>query len=80
MDLDRWRRVERVLDCALTADPSSWPVLLTDTCNGDPELRAEVEALLAQRDAAERFLASPPAAAISALVAEAREHKDSATG
>jgi serine/threonine-protein kinase len=70
MDLDRWRAVERVLDRALASDPSSWPALLADTCGGDPALRVEVEALLAQRSAADDFLASPPTAAVSALVAE----------
>ena len=75
MDLDRWHRVEQVLDRALTSDPSSWPVLLADACSGDPDLRDEVEALLAQRDAAERFLASPPSAAMTALIAEAKSYK-----
>ena len=70
MDLDRWRAVERVLDRALASDPSSWPALLADSCAGNPELRMEVEALLAQRSAAQDFLASPPTVAVSALVAE----------
>ena len=68
MDLDRWRLVERVLDRALASDPSAWPALVEDLCSGDPELRGEVEALLAQRSAAEQFLASPPSVAASALV------------
>ena len=70
MDLDRWRAVERVLDRALASDPSTWPALLADTCGADSELRVEVEALLAQRSAADDFLASPPTVAVSALVAE----------
>jgi hypothetical protein len=73
MNAERWQLVERVLDRALTSDSSSWPRLLDDTCSSDPELRAEVESLLAQRSAAEQFLATPPSAAASALVAEARE-------
>jgi hypothetical protein len=73
MDSDRWRRVESVLDRVLMSDSSNWPELLDDSCSGDPELRAEVEALLAQRSAAEQFLASPPVVAASALVAEAKE-------
>jgi serine/threonine-protein kinase len=73
MDPDRWQRVESVLDRALMSDPSGWPALLDDTCSGDPELRAEVEALLAQHSAAEGFLESPPAVAASALIAEAKE-------
>ena len=72
MDADRWQLVERVLDRALMSDPASWPTVLDSTCSGDPVLRDEVEALLAQRSAAERFLESPPVAAAAALVAEAR--------
>jgi hypothetical protein len=68
MDLDRWRLVERVLDRALASDPSAWPALIDDLCSGDLDLRGEVEALLAQRSAAEQFLASPPSVAASALV------------
>jgi len=71
MDLDRWRLVERVLDRALASNPAAWPALIEDLCSGDPELRSEVEALLAQRSAAEEFLASPPSVAASALVLEA---------
>jgi tetratricopeptide (TPR) repeat protein/tRNA A-37 threonylcarbamoyl transferase component Bud32 len=72
MDADRWQLVERVLDRALLSDPASWPTLIENTCSGDPELRAEVEALLAQHSAAERFLESPPVTAAAALVAEAK--------
>lgn len=73
MDLDRWCRVERVLDRALATDRSRWPALLDDTCAGDPELRSEVEHLLAHLPDAEQFLVSPPSAVVSALIAEAME-------
>ena len=73
MNVDRMRRVEAVLDAAITREPTQWPALLDEACSGDPELRCEVEALLARLDAAERFLDSPPGAAAAALLAEARE-------
>ena len=73
MNRARWRLVERVLDRALASDPSVWPALLDDMCRNDPELQVEVEALLSLRDAAEGFLASPPAVAASAVVADAAE-------
>lgn len=72
MDVHRWHLVEEVLDRALGCEPELWPALLDEACRGDPELRAEVAALLARRGDAENFLASPPSAAASALVAEAR--------
>src|SRR5829696_2755502 len=70
MDLDRWRLVDRVLDHVLASDPSGWPALVEDLCGGDLELRSEVEGLLAQRSAAEKFLTSPPSVADLALVAD----------
>jgi hypothetical protein len=71
MDVHRWHLVEAVLDRALGCEPEDWPALLDDACRGDPELRAEVISLLDRRPDAERFLASPPSAAASALMAEA---------
>src|SRR5215213_3661638 len=74
MNPDRWQLVEGVLDRALASDPSDWPALLDDTCSADPELRNEVEALLALRHAAARFLQSPPSAATAAAAVAAGEH------
>jgi Tol biopolymer transport system component/serine/threonine protein kinase len=42
----RWPEVERILDLALELAPEERSALLDRTCAGDPELRAEVEALL----------------------------------
>ena len=67
-DADRWQRVERVLDRALTLEPARWPSVLDEACSGDPELRAEVEALLARLPQASGFLSSPPDAVAAALL------------
>jgi serine/threonine-protein kinase len=67
-DARQWQRVEELLDAALTLDPSRWPAMLDETCSGDPELRAEVEALLAKLPEAAGFLSTPPAAAAAALL------------
>jgi serine/threonine-protein kinase len=73
MDVERMRRVEVVLDAALTREPTEWPALLDEACSGDAELRREVEGFLARLDTARRFLDSPPGAIAAALIAEARE-------
>src|SRR5690348_4950314 len=73
MDVNRMRRVDAVLDAVLTSEPTHWPALLDEKCSGDPELRREVEALLARLDTASRFLESPPGAIAAALIAEQRE-------
>jgi eukaryotic-like serine/threonine-protein kinase len=63
---DRYRRVDALLDAALQQPPAARAAFLDAACAGDPDLRTEVEALLASHDAADSFLAS------SALEAEAR--------
>ena len=73
MEGDRWRQLEEVLDAALTIEPARRSAVLDERCSGDPELRREVEALLARLDTAQKFLDSPPAAAVAALLAEARQ-------
>jgi len=76
VDADRWRRLEDVLDAALTLEPARRNALLDERCSGDPELRREVEALLSRLDTAQKLLDSPPAAAAAALLAEARRPAD----
>jgi tetratricopeptide (TPR) repeat protein/tRNA A-37 threonylcarbamoyl transferase component Bud32 len=73
MDLNRWQRVEQVLDMALTSEPEQWPAILDETCSADPELRREVEALLRRAATAQHFLETPPGAVAEAVIAEARE-------
>ncbi|AHG89364.1 protein kinase [Gemmatirosa kalamazoonensis] len=70
--LDRWRRVEQVLDAALAREPAQWPALLDQTCAGDPDLRREVESLLDRLGTARRFLDAPPIGAAAAAMAERR--------
>ena len=57
MTPERWRQVERVLEAALECGPEERAALLERECAGDPELRREVESLLASRPA-EDFLRS----------------------
>ena len=74
IDATRWREVERVLDLTLDSDPGTWARILDEHCSGDPELRLEVEALLARHASAQRYLEAPPAAVAAALLKEARAH------
>jgi len=46
-DPERWRRISAILDRLLETPAAERPALLDRLCAGDPELRAEVEALLA---------------------------------
>jgi serine/threonine-protein kinase len=68
MNVDRMRRVDELLDAALTREPAQWSALLDERCSGDPELRREVEAMLVHVDTARRLLDSPPGAVAAAIV------------
>jgi len=77
MDADSWRRVERVLDAALESDPSQWPALVAEQCEGDDAVRREVESLLGRYTTARSYLNSSPIAIAAALLAEAHEATES---
>ena len=51
-----WRRIEPILDGALDLSPDQRAAYVARVCAGDPELRAEVEALIRSCELAEDFL------------------------
>jgi len=56
---DSWRRVESVLNEALDLRPEERPAFLEGACAGDPDLRREVESLLASVDKSVGFIEAP---------------------
>ena len=58
MTAERWQQIERVYLAALACDGAGRSALLDELCANDPELRREVETLLAQEPRVERFLES----------------------
>ena len=56
---DHWRRVEEVCHAALERTVGERTAFLRGACGDDNDLRREVEKLLAQESAAERFLEAP---------------------
>ena len=71
MNDELWARVERVLDLVLEQERSEWPGAVEAACAGDPEVRHEVETLLARYTRAERAFKTAPSGIAAALVAEA---------
>ncbi|HEX8355626.1 MAG TPA: serine/threonine-protein kinase [Pyrinomonadaceae bacterium] len=65
MRTDEWRKVEELLNAALEVEPGERRRFLDETCAGAPELRREVESLLACEAGADGFLEAP-ALALSA--------------
>ena len=49
---ERWQKIEQLYHTALEREPGGRSAFLDQACQGDVELRREVEALLAQGDAA----------------------------
>lgn len=70
-DLDRWQRIEAILDQVLDLPPAERTALLGSACAEDPELRAEVETLLAADAEAGGFLGVPASEYAPDLLAEA---------
>ncbi|MGE5358690.1 MAG: protein kinase domain-containing protein [Bacteroidales bacterium] len=59
MSSERWRRIERLYLAALECDEPRRAALLDEACAGDPDLRREVESLLAQEPHLAQFLETP---------------------
>ncbi|HUQ92664.1 MAG TPA: serine/threonine-protein kinase [Bryobacteraceae bacterium] len=56
MTTERWRQIEKIFETVSAAPPVRRPALLEEACAGDPELREEVESLLACDADDEAFL------------------------
>jgi serine/threonine protein kinase/tetratricopeptide (TPR) repeat protein len=59
MQPERWRRVEELFHGALSVEEGRRVAFLEESCAGDPDLRIEVESLLARHKEAGSFLESP---------------------
>jgi serine/threonine protein kinase len=59
MDQKRWQRVEGLFHEALERGPEARQAFLDVACGGDPDLRQQVELLLAKYKEAETFLETP---------------------
>ena len=55
MTPDRWRQVTEIFHAALARDAAARGEFLRDACQGDPSLRAEVDALVAAHQDAGSF-------------------------
>ena len=69
MQAERWKRIEELYQAALAQPPEKRAAFLAQACPDDPQLRGEVQSLLAQQ--ADSFLESASVSAIQALSAGA---------
>ena len=73
MDPERWRQIEEVYHTALEFEPQARAAFLENACEGDQELRREVESLIAQGDTDSCGPIDRPAWARDSSVAETSE-------
>jgi non-specific serine/threonine protein kinase/serine/threonine-protein kinase len=59
MNPETWSKVKEVLDACLDLGPPQWAGYLDEACSGAPEVRAEVESLLASHEQVGDFIAHP---------------------
>ena len=59
MTPERWQQVERLYHAALEQAPAERAVFLDEACADDPDLRAEVDSLLAAAAGGDAFLEAP---------------------
>ncbi len=67
MKPERWKRVDALLSAVLERKEEHRAAFLAQQCEGDEELRGQVEALLKAYGAASDFLETPPGGATEAL-------------
>jgi serine/threonine-protein kinase len=65
MEGDRWRQTSHLYHAALLMAVPDRAAFVREACAGDEALQHEVESLLALDDSAQRFLATPAAAAVT---------------
>ena len=68
MNVERWQQVDKLLDAALERDASERSDFLKGACEGDEELRREVESLLAAHLQAGSFIEDAPAEDLTLLL------------
>lgn len=56
MNQDRWNRIQSAFEAAIAALPEKRPSVIERECEGDPELKSDVERMLCDHEAAGSFL------------------------
>ncbi len=72
MKAERWRQVKELLYAALECEAARRGAFLDASCNGDQELRREVEALLDSYERAGSFFEKPVLRTVAEIVADDR--------
>lgn len=72
-DAQRWRRLSELFDRALDLEPSAQAVLLDAECANDPQLRTELERMLAADASTHAFDQGPVALSLDDAITDTRD-------
>ena len=72
MNVETWQKLKPLFHAALDLAPAERAAFLAAACNGDDELRTQVEKLLASHDEPGAFLVSPALVSTGGISADAR--------
>src|SRR5690349_13045615 len=70
---ERWNVLEPLLDAALEVEPEHRSNYLDEACSGDPDLRREIDALLAACELGDSILGDSAAVAYAPLLNDTAE-------
>jgi Tol biopolymer transport system component len=73
---ERLRQIQKLYHSARERDPGHWTAFLAKACNGDDELRCEVESLLAADPPGRCFLDEPVMRQAAAILASAQDRSE----
>jgi eukaryotic-like serine/threonine-protein kinase len=73
MESDRWQKVKELYEVALLRPPNERPSFLNERCDGDEELRREVESLLSFSSDAGDFLEKPAVGEVADIIVSKNE-------
>ena len=76
MDPERWLRIENLYHAALEYEPDARGKFLAQACEGDAELRTELESLLSHAKTGDAFLEKPAVECASALLVKDDPQQD----
>ena len=74
MQPERWNQIEKLYHAAAAVQPGERAVWLDRACEGDQDLRREVESLLAYDQQAENFIESPAVEVAANLLVPGEQH------
>src|ERR1041384_5157092 len=75
MTPEKYQQVKAIYQAALESSPEEWQALVAEACNGDEELKREVESLLSFRDEAKGFIETSAFQAGVGLIAHVQNER-----